>query len=561
MPEDPAGSSEEGSRHREAIWAEAITVGDLLLRTSDSHPDREALVLPGVRLTYADLAEAALSVARGLIGAGLQAGEHVGYLLPNGAGAVAAFYGIALAGGVVVPMNTRYRSHELPFVIAGAELAVIVTTDEIADHVDLIGLVNEALGGLGASDDPRALCCEAAPNLRSVVNRGTTSPPGMINERPFLDLAAITDNHEVDVRRLGRLVGSDALRLFTSGTTAQPRAARLTHEALVRNWTENARLYGLGPGDKVWVPCPLFHLGAIGPMLMCAAAGATMVSDVHFDPDRAIDLLAEERPAVWYSAYPPITQGLLTHPRFGEIDQSGLRALLNVAPPESQAIVQAAVPGASLVSVYGLTEGGGVVTVSRLDDPVELRLGTDGTPLSGTEVRIADPVTGAATAEYQPGEILIRGVGLFGGYVGEVPGSHLDADGWFHTGDRGVLGTEGRLRYLGRWKDMLKVGGENVAAVEIEAFLSTHPAVKLVQVVGIPDPRLVEIPVAVVELRPGASISEDELLAYCSGRLARFKITRRVLFVIEWPMSASKVQKGKLRDQVLQLLSAVPAPG
>jgi fatty-acyl-CoA synthase len=322
----------------------------------------------------------------------------------------------------------------------------------------------------------------------------------------------------------------------------------------VRCWIEVGRVFGLRPSDRVWAPCPLFHMGAVGPMIMCAAHRACFVSDTYFEPDRALQLLAVERPTILYSAYPPITQAVLTHPRFADTDMSAGRAMLNVGPPDLLRQMQAALPHVTQLSLYGLTEGGGAITYNRLDDELEVRVGTTGLPLPGSEVRIVDPDTGAVLAPGAIGEISIRGVTLCERYHRdpEKTAAAFDDEGWLSTGDQGELDAAGRLIFHGRLKDMLKVGGENVAPAEVEEHLARHPAVKLAVVVGAPDERLGEVPAAFVELRPGSSATAEELLGHCRGQIARFKVPRYVRLVTEeeWPMSATKVQKEPLARRI-----------
>jgi fatty-acyl-CoA synthase len=219
--------------------------------------------------------------------------------------------------------------------------------------------------------------------------------------------------------------------------------------------------------------------------------------------------------------------------------------------------MQTAIPDAVQVSLYGSTEGGGAITFGSLGDDLETRVATCGRPLPGTEVRVVDPDTGEDVPTGAPGEIRVRSFGLFGGYANDVAKTEaaFDAGGWYRTGDRGALDGEGRLSFLGRLKEMLKVGGENVAPAEIEAVLSAHPAVKLVQVVGVPDPRLEEVPAAFVEMKAGTSVTQQELIEYCRERIARFKLPRHVRFVTEWPMSATKIQKGPLRERLVAELA------
>jgi len=537
-------------------WSEAITIGDLLLRQADRTPDADALVFPDERLTYAQLATRARHVARGLIGAGLRPGEKVGYLMANSPETVAVLYGISLAGGVIVPINTRYRARELPFVIGNAELAMIVTSDRIDDYVNLPALLEESLPGLETAADPRSLDLDDAPHLRTVVLLGSRRAPGMLDGAGFGALAGNVTERELDERRIGVRVAALAVLLFTSGTTSQPRACCLSHESLVRNWTAFGNVFRMQPGEGCWAPGPMFHLGAIGPILMTAAMGGALLTDVWYEPGRALEMLGREQPAVLYPAYPPITMGILTHPRFPDVDLSPARVILNVGPAELLRQIQATLPHATLMSIYALSESGGAVTLTSLDDDLETRITTCGSALPGTEVRIVDPESGAALPAGEPGEIHVRGISVCDGYYRdpEKNAEAFDADGWLHTGDRGRLDADGRIQFLGRLKEMLKVGGENVAAVEIESHISTHPAVKLVQVFGVPDERLWEVPVACVELRPGATATEEQILAHCRGAIASFKVPRHVRFVDEWPMSASKIQKHRLRAGVLEAL-------
>jgi fatty-acyl-CoA synthase len=541
-------------------WAEAITIGDLLLRATDRNPDGDAVVFPGERLSYAELTARARQLARGLIGAGIEPGQRVGVLMANSPDCIAASYAVALLGGVLVPINTRYRSVELPYVIADAELTAILTSDEIDDYVDLLGLLDEALPGLAHATDPRRLALGATAALRSIAVLGGRRSPGTLSEDHLNELAAGVRDDVLERRRSGVRVRETALILYTSGTTSKPRGCLLTHEALVRCWTEVARIYGMTAEDRLWAPCPMFHLAGIGPMLMCAATGGVELSDTYFEAGRALGLLRDGRATILYPAYPPITQAILTHPGFSAADLAQARAMLNVAPPDTLRQMQAALPQVTQLTLYGLTEGGGPITNTRMEDDLDTRVETVGAPLPGVSVRIVDPVTRQEQAVGEEGEIAIRGVSLCDGYHRDPDktAAQFDERGWYYTGDRGALDGDGRLRFIGRLKDMLKVGGENVAPAEVEAHLALHPAVKLVQVVGVPDPRLVEVPAAFVELRPGAHVTEDELRAHCRGQIARFKEPRYIRFVTTWPMSATKVQKETLRQRLIVELALAP---
>jgi fatty-acyl-CoA synthase len=526
---------------RALAHSDSITLGDLLLRAAATWPERDAVVFPDERLTYAALADRAEELARGLIGLGVRPREHIGVLMPNAPDTVAVLFAIALAGAVAVPINTRYRAVELPFLVDDAELVAIVTSDRIDDYVDLPALLAESLE------------LEAAPRLRAVVSLGSRTVDGMLSEARLLECARSVPVEAVDERRAGVKVRDMGILLYTSGTTALPRGCVLTHEAVVRCWREVGRILGVVTGDRCWAPCPLFHMGAIGPLLFCVSNGAAFMSDTWFRPDEAVALCERERASVFYPAYPPITQAFLTSPLYAGADLSAAKVILNVAPPDTLLRMQEAIPQAVQLQLYGLTEAGGVVTYTRRHESLAVRTETCGTPLPGWEVRIVDPETGADAPTGASGEIVIRGVTQFERYWNdpEKTAAVVEPGGWLRTGDHGALDEAGNLRFLGRLKDMLKVGGENVAPAEIESHLSTHPAVKLVQVVGVPDDRLVEIPAAFVELRPGGEASEEELIAYCRGALASFKVPRHVRFTADWPLSATKIQKGPLRERLI----------
>jgi fatty-acyl-CoA synthase len=299
----------------------------------------------------------------------------------------------------------------------------------------------------------------------------------------------------------------------------------------------------------MWDPLPLFHMSTILPMAAVFDAGAAMLTSTHFEAESALRMIEEEKATVLFAAFPTITAALVNHPDFAARDLSRVKRINNVAPPDLMRQFQAAFPQAKQTAAYGLTEAGGVIAFGHPDDSEHHRAHACGTTFSGLQVRIVDPDTGAEVPAGERGEITIKGYAVFDGYYKDpVKTAATLKDGWLHTGDLGRVDEHGQIFFLGRLKDMLKVGGENVAAVEIESFISNHPAVKLVQVVGVPDARLQEVAAAFIELRPGAHATEQEIIDFCKGRIASFKVPRHVRFVTEWPMSSTKIQKYKLRD-------------
>jgi acyl-CoA synthetase (AMP-forming)/AMP-acid ligase II len=262
--------------------------------------------------------------------------------------------------------------------------------------------------------------------------------------------------------------------------------------------------------------------------------------------------MADERCTFSFSTFPTITQAVNNHPDLGDADLGALRLINDTGAPDALRATQARFPQASVVTLFGMTEACGGISWSAPDDPLEKRMTTGGLPFRGTDVKIVDPETGDERTAGEVGEICFRGPGLFERYLND-PEKTTETlrDGWCHTGDLGRVDDDGRLTFVGRLKDMLKVGGENVAAMEIEAFLQTHPAVKIAQVAAVPDAKYVEVAAAFVELKEGAITTEEELVAFCKGQIASFKVPRYVRFVETWPMSASKIQKFKLRDELV----------
>ncbi len=536
-----------------ALAEGVMPIGQVLLRAARRSPDQEALVFPGARLTYRELAARAWAFACSLTGLGVGPRDHVGVLMTNHPDQVAAIFGASLIGATVVPINARYRATELDAIVEDSDIVALLTHDSADEHVDFTALCHEALPGLAQAPDARCLALPEHPRLRWVVMLGERSPAGMIDRAAFAALGETAADELMRHRAEAVSLRDHALILYTSGTTSQPRGAMITHEAFVRGWIGVAGMWHSGPEDRQLTPLPLFHVTALGCLLWTLSAGGTFHSDFSFDAGRTLLVLEQERITEFFPAYQPIMEAVVAHPRFPDADLSALRMFQNVAPPEVLGRFQRLIPHAVQVSCYGGTEGG-VVTMGRPEDPLEVRRDTCGAPQRGVEVRIVDE-SGAVVG---PG---VRGIIQFRGFLTltrywkspEKTAASVLQDGWVTMQDLGVTDAGGNVLFLGRQKETLKVGGENVAPQEIEARLASHPAVKLVQVVGIPDDRLVEVPAAFVELVPGARADERELIAHCRGQIASFKVPRLIRFVAagQWPMSATKIQRFVLRDRLV----------
>jgi len=533
------------------------TIGGALLRTVERRPGHEALVFPPLRFTYRELTDRSLRAARSLAALGVGRGDHVGLLMPNCPDFVFAFFGAQLLGAIVVPVNTRFRTRELAYVAENADLDLLLTSDIVDDHVDFVDRLSASLPGLAEAPDPEHLALEATPRLRAIVLLGAREAPGMVTQERFASLAdTVGDEH---VLAAGALTRPDepALMLYTSGTTAQPKGCLMTHDAALHVWCSAARRLEITQDDRMWDALPLFHMSCLGPLLFMVELGGTLISMTHFEAEPALDAIEREEATWLYTVFPPIVMSLIKDPAFDDHDLSRVRGMLNVAPPDTMRLIQAAFPQAVNVGGhFGMTEASGAITCNFFDATPDQLAETHGAPLPDTAVRAVDPDTGEVLAPGSPGELQVQGRGLMIGYYRdpELTADRITEDGWLRSGDLGVIDGAGLVTYQARLKDMLKVGGENVSPAEIESHLSTHPAVKLVQVVGAPDDRLGEVVAAFVEVAPGHRLTEEEVVAHCDGAIASFKVPRYVHFVEDWPMSATKIQKFRLREQITAAL-------
>ena len=524
-------------------------LGDILVLSASRWPDNTALVFPDQRLTYAELLQGARQRAAALGASGVRPGQHVGILMPNSADFLFWMFGCALHGSVAVLINARYKSRELAFVVEHADLCCLVTRHDADGHYDYPALLAQTFPDLPTRQPGAGP--SGAPGMRQVIVCGSGPQPGgpwYIQDTQLLE----ESRHYDDVSGPAN-ADAPCLMLYTSGTTSHPKGCLLSHTMLSAKTAAIVERLAFRQDDCQWNPLPLFHLASLLPMLASFATGGRYVGDSHFEAGRAWDQILEQQATILYPAFPTIMSELVTHPRFSSLDTRQIRLINNVAPPERLRENMQLLPHSVHISAYGLTEASGISCYSHLDDSAETRSDRIGRPLADTQLRITDPQSGHSCQPGEAGEIQLSGGSVFAGYYkAEQTNSEVfTADGWLRTGDIGSLDEAGRLAYHGRLKDTLKVGGENVAALEIESLLSTHPAVKMVQVVGVPDSRLEEVVAAFVELNPDSDCTVSTLVNYCRERVASFKVPRHLRFVTDWPMSATKVQKFRLREQLL----------
>jgi acyl-CoA synthetase (AMP-forming)/AMP-acid ligase II len=547
---DPGGAVGE--------WTEVTTIGDALVRAATRWPDQTAVILDQERVTYGELFARSERMSRGLHALGVRRQDRVGVFMPNCLELIETVLGAALLGAVSVPINARYQASELAYVIGHAELSVVVTTDGSPEGVDYADLLRRCI----PAHQKRPMDLREFPALQWFVNLGNRPEFGFIDREGLEDRAAFVSVESVAEFRAGVKVRDPSMILYTSGTTSEPKGCIMSHEAIVRTGTARINERRQSDGQFVlWIPCPLFHVGALVPLVGCIALGGTYITTRRFDALEALRTLESERVTIALPLFSAFTNALMDRPEFETTDLSHLEQILTTGPRKDVELAQKAFAPARLVSGYGMTEACGVAASSNIADSDEERLEWEGEPFRGIEIRVVDPVTGAELPPLTAGEIVVRGYCTFDGYYrdAETYASVIDEDGWFHTGDMGSLDRTGRVAFLGRYKDMLKVGGENVAAAEVEEYLGRHAAVRHVEVVGVPDARLGEVVGAVVEREGESPLTGSEMIEFCRGQIARFKVPRYVEFVThdEWPMSATKTDKAALRRRMAEKYGGV----
>ena len=537
-----------------------LPLSELLLSRAAKHPNRDCIVLEDERVTYGELEVRSRQVARSLVALGVEPGDRVGILMANCVDFVALMFGASLVGAVGVLYNARFKAREIAHVTKDSGVKVIITNDITEQHTNYIELLRRAIPELAQdkrqqheSGQRASIPFGSAPQLRVVISLGSSSEQGFLNREAFYKLGEACAPEVVEQRRRMIDVEDTALMIYTSGTTAMPKGCPLNHIVLQHaGVVGGVERMGLQPGDIMWGPLPMFHTAFIQPLTGILHVGGTYLSMTHFDADAALEMIQREGATLMFPAFPTITMQLLNHPSYTERSFAAVRVVINVGPPEELRAMQARMPYTVQISVFGMTETGGSAAMCEPKDSLALRSDCSGRALPGNQIEIRDPGTGVTIQPGATGEIVVRGRGVFAGYFNapQKTAESFYEGGWFRTGDLGSLDNEGRVTFRGRLKDMLKVGGENVAAVEVEGFLATHPAVNLAQVVAVPDEKYGEVVGVFIELAPGAVANEQEIIDYCRDEVASFKVPRYVRFIEEWPMGATKILKSELQARI-----------
>jgi fatty-acyl-CoA synthase len=523
------------------------TIGENFERTVAAWPDTEALVVPRqrIRWTWAELHRRVNAFAAGLLARGLQPADRVGIWSPNNAEWIIAQYATAKAGLILVNINPAYRSTELEHVLRTSECRALITARSFksADYLSLI----------------RAIPAERVPELRTLILIGEPENGTVA----FDDV--VCDGERGDAGELFARINSvqfdDAVNIqFTSGTTGAPKGATLTHHNILNNALFVALGMNLQQGDRLCVPVPLYHcFGMVMSSLACVTRGATIVlPSESFDPLATLEGVEAER-CTHIHGVPTMFVAELSHPEFPRFDLSSLRGGIMAGSPCPIELMRRVIWEMNLREMticYGMTETSPVSFQSSVQDPIERRVSTVGRIHPHVEAKIIDSF-GDIVPRGTPGELLTRGYSVMRGYWKDPAqtASSVDEAGWMHTGDIATFDHEGFCNIVGRIKDMVIRGGENIYPREIEEFLYTHPGIETAQVFGVPDEKYGEELCVWIRLRTGASIDEEEVRAFCEGRIAHYKVPRYVRFVDTFPTTVTgKIQKFVMRDQMIRQL-------
>jgi fatty-acyl-CoA synthase len=511
------------------------TIGENLRRTVERFPDREALVVrsQGYRATYRQLWDATTEIARGLIALGVARGDRVGIFSPNRFEWVVAQYATARIGAILVNVNPAYKTAELEYVMNQAEISVLLLARgfRTSDYVAMLAEVR-----------PRC------PTLRDAI----------VIDDDWAKLAGTGSWVTADAlaAREASLQFDDAINIqYTSGTTGFPKGATLSHHNVLNNGFFVGEALRYTEKDRACIPVPFYHcFGMVLGNLACTTHGACIVVPGEaYEPLAVLEAVAAEKCTAIYGV-PTMFIGELDHPRFAEFDLASLRTGIMAGSPcpvEVMKAVQGRMGAREITICYGMTETSPVSTQSAFDDPLDKRVGTVGRVHPHVEVKIEDPETGAVVPRGTAGELCTRGYSVMLGYYRNEDATRtaIDKAGWMHTGDLATMDDLGYVNIVGRIKDMIIRGGENIYPREIEEFLHTHPGVAEAQVIGVPSEKYGEEVMAWVRAKAGASIDEAELVRYCTGKIATYKIPRYWKLGAEFPMTVTgKIQKYKMRE-------------
>ena len=537
------------------------TIGEFFEKQVNNFPDNEFMVYPdrNLRFTYKEFNDRVDMLAKGLLSIGIIKGDHVGIWANNVPDWLTFMFATAKIGAVLVTVNTAYKSHELDYVMKQSDMKALAIIDGFRD-VDYVKTVYELVPELKTHARSN-LDSEEFPHLRSVIYIGPEKHRGMYNTNEILLLGKHTDQNAL-LEAKKSLNNDDVINMqYTSGTTGFPKGVMLTHRNILNNGYYIGERQNLSHEDRLCLPVPLFHcFGIVLGVLAVLTHGGTLVMVELFDPLLVLAAIQKEKCTAVYGV-PTMFIAEMSHPMFEMFDLSSLRTGIMAGSPCPIEAMKKVIEDMNMTEVtiaYGLTEASPVFTQTSVDDPIEKRVNTVGTDMPFSEVKIVDPETGETVGPGVTGEICCRGYNVMKGYykMPEMTEQAIDEDGWLHSGDLAVMDEDGYYSIVGRIKDMIIRGGENIYPREIEEFLYTMDGIRDVQVVGIPDEKYGEIVGAFIIREDGADIKEEDVRDFSIARIARYKVPKHVFFVNEFPLTASgKIQKFKLKEMATDCLA------
>jgi len=534
-----------------------MTLGELIDQVTDSYPDKEALVFKDLRLSYRGLLNKINQFAKGLLKIGIKKGDKVSIWVSNRPEWIYAKFAVAKIGGIVVPVNTRFKTNELEYILKNSDSTALIMVDNFL-NIDFIKMIKEVCPEVNSCESGK-LKSSKMPFLKNVICVSDKKYKGMFRFSEVMEMGA-DSSLDAELKRIQSSIHPDDVVniQYTAGTTGFPKGVMHAHHMVSHHFISGER-WGCTSEERMIIFLPLFHIfGNCTALLQIITHGACVLLQEYFDPGESMKFMAQEK-CNHIPCVPTNIIMMLNHPDFPKYrDQLTLRrGVVGGASVPVQLVYDMIekMGIAGISSGYGQTECCGVTTGSIKGDSEEVRATTVGKPVADFEVKIVDIRTGETLPPGKVGELLVRGKAVMKGYykMPEETARTLEKDGWCHSGDLFMMDEEGNLKITGRLKEIYLSGGENVAPAEVESFLFNHPKVKQAAIVGVPDVRLGEVGAAFIELKEGQEGTEEEIINFCRGKIASFKIPKYVRFIKEFPLTASgKVQKFILKDSFLK---------